>query len=195
MSTEIVERYRRRADRFEALITGVPDGAWESPSPCAEWTVRDVVGHILDMHGVVFQALDRELSAGPALADDPLGAFRAARADVEALLADTELAAMVHDTPGGRRSVADHVDGVPSADLVLHGWDLARATGQDDTMDPDEVEVFLPGLQQLPPEMWIPDAFGPGVVVFGPEFPVPADAPAQQRLIGLIGRDPEWKPA
>lgn len=191
--SDIAERYRRRADKFERLVAAVAPEAWENPSPCAEWTARDVVGHIIDMHRVMFRSLDGPPSPAPALADDPLGAFRAARADIEALLADPELAASVHDTPGGRMSVAEHVDGVPSADLVLHGWDLARATGQDDTMDPDELERSWHLVEHLPEQMRIPGAFGPGIVVFGPEVPVPADAPLQDRVLGKIGRDPHWK--
>ena len=91
----------------------------------------------------------------------------------------------------GRMSIAEHIDGVVSADLVLHRWDLARAAGLDDTIDPDEVARMWPGIEQIPDEMRIPDHFGPGVVVFGPEVPVPADAPLQDRLLGKIGRDPE----
>ncbi|MET0324944.1 MAG: TIGR03086 family protein, partial [Ilumatobacteraceae bacterium] len=49
---------------------------------------------------------------------------------------------------------------------------------------------LYPGMAAMPPEMRIPDAFGPGIVVVGPEVPVPADAPLQDRLLGLLGRDP-----
>ncbi|MFC4942267.1 TIGR03086 family metal-binding protein [Pseudonocardia sp. GCM10023141] len=191
--SEVAERYRRRADRFDALVAGVRADQWSWPSPCDEWTARDVVGHILDMHAAMLQPFGRELSPAPALADDPLGAFRAARADIEAVLADPAEAGSTHDTPMGPSTAENHIDGVASADLVLHGWDLAKATGQDDTIDPAEVERSWPGVQQMPPEMRIPGAFGPGIVVFGPEVPVPSDAPLQDRLLGLIGRDPHWK--
>ena len=77
------------------------------------------------------------------------------------------------ETPMGRMSVAEHIDGVVSTDLVLHGWDLARAAGLDDTIDPAEVERMWPTIQPIPDEMRIPEHFGPGVVVFGPEVPVP----------------------
>ena len=73
----------------------------------------------------------------------------------------------------GRMTVAEHIDGVVSADLVLHGWDLARAAGLDDTIDPAEVERMWPTIEHIPDEMRIPEHFGPGVVVFGPEVPVP----------------------
>jgi TIGR03086 family protein len=192
MSGEILGRYRARADAFERKVAAVRPDRWSDPSPCEGWTARDVVGHIVDMHGVMLWPVGRELGPAPSLDDDPLAAFTAARADVEALLEDAELAATEHDSPGGRVTVEQHVDQVVSADLVLHGWDLARATGQDDTIDPEEVERFWPTVQQMPPEMRVPGAFGPGVVVFGPEVPVPEDAPLQDRLLGLLGRDPSW---
>lgn len=193
----ITERYRRRADAFEALVRGVPADRWGNQSPCADWDARGVVQHIIDMHHVMFRPpLDRQPSPGPSIDDDPLGAFLAARADVEALLADPEVAATVCDTPTGPQTVAQHIDGVPSADMPNHGWDLARATGQDDTIHPGDVEEAWAGLTAIPAEMLekfrTPGAFGPGVEVFGPELPVPADAPLQARLLGFMGRDPNW---
>jgi hypothetical protein len=77
---------------------------------------------------------------------------------------------------------------------VLHGWDLARTTGQDETIDPEDVERLWSMTTAIPAELMekyrTPGAFGPGVEVFGPEVKVPEDAPLQDRLLGLIGRDP-----
>ncbi|MET0460511.1 MAG: TIGR03086 family metal-binding protein [Ilumatobacteraceae bacterium] len=188
--TEIADRYRRRADLFEAKVAAAKPERWDDPSPCDEWTARGVVGHIVDMHGAMLRPLGRELSPAPSLDADPLGAFRGARADVEALLADPALASSDCATPMGTMTIEQHIDGVVSIDLVIHGWDLARALGQDDTIDPAEVERLYPGAAEMPPEMRIPGAFGPGIVVFGPEIAVPADAPLQDRLLGLMGRDP-----
>jgi uncharacterized protein (TIGR03086 family) len=189
---DITARYRRRADHFEALVAAVDPADWDAPSPCAEWRVRDVVGHIVDMHDVMLRPADRQPSPRPSTEDDPLGAYRAARGDVEALLADPAVAGSVCDTPMGRMTIAEHVDGVVSADLVLHGWDLARGAGLDDTIDPEALDRLWPGIQDIPDEMRIPDHFGPGIVVFGPEVAVPDDAPVQDRLLGKIGRDPNW---
>lgn len=192
LADDIGRRYTRRADRFEALVTAVDPARWDDPSPCAEWRARDVVGHIVDMHDVMLRPAGRTLSPAASTDEDPVAAFRAARADVEALLADRDLATSECDTPTGRMTVAEHIDGVMSADLVLHGWDLARATGLDDTIDPDEVTAMWPSMEHIPDEMRIPEHFGPGVIVFGPEVPVPATASTQDRLLGKIGRDPAW---
>jgi uncharacterized protein (TIGR03086 family) len=186
----IADRYRVRADAFESKVAAVKPGQWENRSPCAEWNARDVVGHIVDMHGVILRPFGRDLSPAPSLQKDPLGTFRAARADIEAVLADPVLAATEHETPSGKMTAEQHIDQVASADMVVHGWDLARATGQDDTIDPEEVARMLPEAEAIPEVMRIPDAFGPGIVVFGPKVKVPDDASLQDRLLGLMGRDP-----
>jgi uncharacterized protein (TIGR03086 family) len=191
---EISERYRRHADGFERKIAAVRPDQWSNQSPCEAWTARDVVDHLVSMHGYMLRPVDREPSAAPTVAEDPLGAFKAARADVEAVLDDPELAGLECDTPNGRMTVGRQIDEVVSDDLVLHGWDLARATGQDDAMDPQDVDRLWKITTAIPADLMekyrTPGAFGPGVEVFGPEVKVPDDAPLQDRLLGLIGRDP-----
>jgi uncharacterized protein (TIGR03086 family) len=190
---EIAERYRRRADAFEAKVAGVKAGQWENQSPCEKWSARDVVDHIVSMHGYMLMPVNRRLSAVP-VAEDPLGAFQAARAAVEAVLADPEAAEQDCDTPAGRMTVEAQIDQVVSDDLVLHGWDLARATGQNETMDPADVERLWTSTTAIPADVMTkyrtPGAFGPGIEVYGAEVEVPEDAPLQDRLLGFIGRNP-----
>ncbi|ADB29837.1 hypothetical protein Kfla_0717 [Kribbella flavida DSM 17836] len=187
---QIAERYRRRAGEFERRVAAVAVGDWARPSPCERWTARDVVAHVVDMHRVMLGPVNRDFERGA----DLLATFRAARSAVEAVLDDPEVAAQQVETPAGSLTVAEHVDQVVSDDLVLHGWDLARATGQDETMDPDDVQRLWRSTTSVPADVMAkyhtPGAFGPGIEVFGPEVAVPADAPLQDRLLGLIGRDP-----
>jgi uncharacterized protein (TIGR03086 family) len=191
---EIAERYHRRADAFERKVAGVEPEQWENQSPCEKWTARDVVDHILSMHGYMLMSVGRELDAGLSVKEDPLAAFRGARSAVEAVLDDPELAATECDTPAGRMTTESHIDQVVSDDLALHGWDLARATGQDETMDPADVERLWASTSAIPAEVMeryrTPGAFGPGIEVFGPEVKVPEDAPLQDRLLGFVGRNP-----
>lgn len=189
---ESLKRYRRRADAFESLIAATSDAQWSDPSPCAEWDARGVVDHIVVMHDVMLRPVGKSPSEGPSVADDPLGAFRRARVDVEALLTDPEVAMQTTSTPAGELSVAEMVDQVVSQDLAHHGWDLAKATGQDATMHAGDVAELLPLVESFPPEMYEPEAYGPGIVVLGPKVEVPADASQQDRLLGLLGRDPGW---
>ncbi|WP_020522514.1 TIGR03086 family metal-binding protein [Catelliglobosispora koreensis] len=191
---EIKIRYKKHADQFEAKIAAVAPGQWANQSPCAEWTARDVVSHIVDMHAAMLRPVGRGLSPAPSVADDPLAAFRAARADVEAVLADPALAGQESPSPTGPMTAAQHIDQVVSDDMVLHGWDLARATGQDDTMDPEDVDRMWTDLQAIPAslldKMRTPEAFGPGIFVYGPQVKVPDDASKQDKLLAAIGRQP-----
>ena len=196
--TEIADRYRRRADAFERTIAAVGPEQWTNPSPCEKWDARDVVDHVVSMHGYMLRPLDRSLSPAPPVGDDPLAAFQAARADVEAVLEDPALSATACETPNGPMTVARQIDEVVSDDMPQHRWDLARATGQDDTIDPEDLERLWSITTSIPPELMeryrTPGAFGPGIEVFGPEVGVTPDAPLQHRLLGLIGRDPNWAP-
>lgn len=185
----IAERYRARADAFETKILNVKPDQWDNPSPCAKWTARGVVDHVIDMHGVmVGHPIPRT--------DDVLADFREARRQVEQELASDRASATV-TTPTGPMTVADHIDQVLSDDMVLHGWDLARATGQDETIPASDVERLWKIAMGIPPEVMAkcrtPGAFGQGIEVYGPEIPVPSDAPLQARLLGYVGRDPMSK--
>lgn len=195
---EIANRYRRRADAFDRKVAAVRPGQWDNPSPCEKWTARDVVRHIIDMHGVIMRPLGRPLSDAPSVDEDPVAAFRSARADIEAILADPSLAGTECETPTGAMTLEEHIDKVPSSDLPLHGWDLARATGQDDTIDPADVAYHWTAITALPGDVLekyrTPGAFGPGVEVFGPEVRIGQDASPQDRLLAFIGRDPQWSP-
>jgi uncharacterized protein (TIGR03086 family) len=192
----IADRYRRHADAFERKVAAVRPDQWSNQSPCEAWNARDVVDHIVVMHGVMLRPVDRELGPAPSVTHDALGAFKSARADIEAVLDDRELVARECDTPSGHMTVERQIDEVVSDDLVLHGWDLARATGQDDTMEADDVERLWSITTAIPAELMeryrTPGAFGPGVEVYGPEVKVAKRAPLQDRLLGLIGRDPGW---
>ena len=162
------------------------------PSPCEDWRAIDVVQHVLDMHAAMLRPLERSLTDAPAVDVDPVAAFRSARHDLMVVLTDDEVARSDVPTPTGTMTLAEHIDQVASQDLVIHGWDLARATGQEHVLDPEEVERMWPAAQQMDERMRTPGAFGPDVVVFGPVVEVPDEAPVADRLLGLLGRDPYW---
>ena len=181
--TEIADRYRTLADAFQSKIAGVEPDAWSNPSPCEEWDARGVVAHVVEVHGMPLGPLGRTPSPAPSVADDPLGAFEAVRNDVQTVLDDPALAGHEYDGALGRTSVGATVDQFLGFDLVVHGWDLARATGQDETMNPEEVERIWAMAQGLGDNLRRAGVCGPAVAV-------PEDAPRQDRLLGLLGRDP-----
>jgi uncharacterized protein (TIGR03086 family) len=179
-----MSRYRRRADAFERKVAAVAPGQWSRQSPCADWTARDVVRHVVDMHGVMLIPLARRLSSAPSVAEDPLAAFLAARADIENVLDDAALCATQTSAPIGRLTVEQHIDLVASADLVVHGWDLARATGQDPTIDPAEVEYSWQAVRNAD------DSVLRSHGAYAAAIELPADAPLQDRLLAFLGRNP-----
>ncbi len=179
--TEAGDQYRRRADRFEALIGGAALERWASRSPCEGWLARDVVAHVVDYSAQVLRE-KAGVPDAPAFADydDPATAFRATRQVIQSVL----------DDPGTPPKVATHLVWSLSFDLPQHGWDLAAATGQDPTMDPEEVELLWGSLNGDPRSWDWQRARG----WYGTPVPVPADAPIQDRVLGLLGRDPSWTP-
>lgn len=114
---------------------------------------------------------------------DPLGAWHEAREATEELLADPERAGLEYEGYFGRTTLRETVDGFVCFDLLVHGWDIARATGQAETLPAHEVERVRSDATRL----------GDGLRaegVCGPEVSVPADASAQDRLLGFLGRRP-----
>jgi uncharacterized protein (TIGR03086 family) len=179
--TETGDRYRRRADAFAELITHTAPERWTSPSPCEGWLARDVVGHVVDYSAHVLRERVGMLEV-PVFADfdDPTAAFGAIRGVVERVL----------DDPGTPSDLADYLDLAVSFDLPQHGWDLAKATGQDPTMDPEEVELLWSSLSQAP-KVWDWQRENGW---YAAPVSVPDDATLQDRVLGLIGRDPCWTP-
>jgi uncharacterized protein (TIGR03086 family) len=181
--TQIADRYRELADAFQDKVVRVAPERWTAPSPCEGWDARDVVRHVVDVHGMMLGPLDRQLSPAPSVDEDVGAAFAAARADVEAVLDDPAAAGTEYDGALGRTRVDQTIDRFLGFDLVVHGWDLARATGQDETIAPGRVA-----------ETWaMAEGLGDNIRragVCGPAVAVPEDAPLQDRLLGLLGRDP-----
>ena len=176
---DAAETYRRRAEAFAALIEGTPAERWSSPSPCAGWTARDIVAHVVDYSAQVLG--EKAGVPAPAFYDfgDPGAAFRAMRSVLVRVLEDEA-------TPP---KVVSYLHWSLSFDLPQHGWDLAVATGQDPTMDPEEVELLWGSLTGDPRNWEWQRANG----WYGAPVPVPEDAPLQDRVLGLLGRNPSWE--
>src|SRR5688500_7653768 len=180
--SQISERYERVTQQFTDRVRAVPDDAWENPSPCEGWTARDVVGHLTEWVPGFLGAQGVEFPAVPPVADDPVGAWEGVRTTVAGALADPELAARPVETPFGTQPLAETVDMIVTGDVFTHTWDLARATGQDETLDPDEVRRMIAGMGAIPDEVLRADG------MFGPPIDVPADADDQTRFLGYAGR-------
>jgi uncharacterized protein (TIGR03086 family) len=183
--TEVSERYKRLSDAFAAKIAAVPGDRWDSQSPCEDWKARDVVAHVVQTQGMFLGFIGQELGDMPSVDEDPGGAWDAARAKVQANLDDPDKASQEFDGLTGRSTFEAAVDRFLNSDLVMHGWDLARATGQVDTMQPEDITRVH---EYLAPMAEMPGMRGPNA--FGEEVDVPDDADDQAKLLAFLGRTP-----
>jgi uncharacterized protein (TIGR03086 family) len=180
---------------FGDRLGGV-DGRLDAPTPCADWTVRDLIDHVVEeelwapplLAGETVDEIGDRF-AGDHLGDDPVGAWRrAAAAARAATTADDAVTADVR-LPGGTISGGDYLTEL-FADHLIHSWDLARATGGDERL-PDDLVAACAAWFDANEDTWRAQG------VIGPRVEVPADADPQTRLLARFGRDaggPPWSP-
>lgn len=182
--SEISERFQTVAAGFTARAEGVPDGGWESPAPCEGWVARDVVRHLAEWTPDFFgERYGVEFGELPSVDDDPAATWAAMRDVLQAALDDPEVAGREADGPMGRMSFEQIFSVIALPDVLVHTWDLARATGQDESLEPSEVTSMFAGMEPM-------DEAIRGSGMFGPRVPVPDDADAQTKLIAFTGRQP-----
>lgn len=179
--SEYSDRYRRVSDDLTALIEAVPPDRWDNPSPCDEWTARDVVRHIIGTYQMFLGFVGRELPAAPSVDEDPVAAWRSARDAIRAAFDDPAVAGAEYDGMFGRTTFEKSADRFISADVVIHSWDLARATGGNERLDPDEVRRIGEALAPMDEAMRSPNAFGP-------KLEPPEGADDQTRFLAFLGR-------
>jgi uncharacterized protein (TIGR03086 family) len=179
------EDHRRVAAGFTALVDGVGPDDWDRPAPVDGWVARDVVRHLVEWFPAFLDgATGIALPAGPSVDDDPAGAWRVQTDAVQALLDDADVATREYDLPHiGKMTLEQAIEMIYTGDVFLHQWDLARATGQDETLDPDKCAVMLAGMLPMDDALRASGQYGPRV-------DVPDDADVQTKLVAFIGRVP-----
>jgi uncharacterized protein (TIGR03086 family) len=176
------EHFRNVSAGFTAIVEKVGDDAWELPSPCEGWVARDVVSHLVEwIPAFFFERWPAVAKPIPAVAASPVAAWRALAGAVETALADDDVAQEIADTPMGPMSLEAAVEMICTPDVFFHGWDVARATGMDETLDPDEVHRLYVGMESLGDVLERSGQYGPRVEV-------PDGSSEQTRLLALIGR-------
>jgi len=181
--SEYAESWREVAAGFTRRAEAVPSDAWDNPAPCEGWVARDIVRHMVEwMPWMVLTPIGIEPSF-PSVDEDPLGAWRALDGAVQGTLDDPETAKREIEMRMGTFTVEQCVDQFCTGDVFLHTWDLARATGGDERLDPARVHDMFVGMEPL-------DAVLRDSGQFGPRVAVPDDADEQTKLIAFIGRQP-----
>jgi uncharacterized protein (TIGR03086 family) len=181
------------------LLDGVPDDGLDAPTPCAGTPVAQLLDHLMGLSLAFTLAARKTPPEGGSKPPDSspdhldpdwrevlprrLGELAEAWRDPAAWAGMTEA--------GGVTMPAEVMGAVALDELVLHGWDLARATGQPFRCDPASTAAVL----EFTTESAKPENAAGREGTFGPVVPVPADAPPLDRALGLSGRDPGWTPA
>jgi len=186
---DLPELHARALALTGTKVAGVGGDQWSDDTPCEDWDVRELVNHIVSGNwwagelatGKTIEEVGDRLD-GDVLGDDPTAAYKAS----------AEVADRAFKAPGAMEApCAVSYGPVPGEvyaghrliDVLVHGWDVAEATGQDTTLDPDLAEACL---EVIEPQKDL--LLGSGM--FGEDHDVPEDADAQTRLLRLLGRTP-----
>jgi uncharacterized protein (TIGR03086 family) len=188
MSTEISSLIESAGPTVIGAVRGVRDEQLGGPTPCAEFAVRDLLNHLLQV-AVNFQALahrkDVDWAPGP---DRLTGDWRAAFAsDVQQLRADWSDPAALEGVSPGMGLPQRTLGLMLVVDLVVHGWDLAAATGQPYDVPAELRAATAEFLEQMAET-------GRQMGAFGPAATAPDDAGELERLLAVTGRNPRWAP-
>jgi uncharacterized protein (TIGR03086 family) len=179
--TEVSDRYGRVAAGFGDRLRAIPADGWSAPSPCTEWDARLLAGHVVSVHRHVLAGFSATDLPAPATDPDLVAAWDAVTGEVMALLADPERAAAPVSGRFAPMPVEQLIGRLLCIDTLVHTWDLARATGQSEALDPVGVTMAFDGIR--PADEAIRGAGG-----FGPKIEPPAGASEQTRFLCFLGR-------
>ncbi|MEU6083942.1 TIGR03086 family metal-binding protein [Streptomyces sp. NPDC047108] len=189
MTTLISERLDAAARQAVPVVRGVDDGRLGDPTPCAEYTVRDLLNHLF--HVVIgFQAIaareDADFTTTPDYLD---GDWRSRFADETARLVTAWGAPGADEGVAGSMNLpARTLGSMALLDLTVHGWDLARATDQEFTPDTESIRTLGTLIEEMGPTARTMKVFGEPVAVREGAEPI-------EVLLAATGRDPGWSPA
>jgi len=180
----LVGQLGRAFDAVAALISNIRAGQWSAPTPCPDWTVRQLVDHLTGMNRV-FAALLAGQPPPPRppadhIDEDPAGAFRDSAAALLAAFGRPGVLERAYPGPLGTATGAERLK-IRLYDLLAHGWDLAQATGQPADL-PDDLAAQ--SLVFARTQLTGPARAGR----FGPVQIVAEQAPAIERLAAFLGR-------
>ncbi|WP_199516547.1 TIGR03086 family metal-binding protein [Nucisporomicrobium flavum] len=182
--------------RIRALLLGITDDHLTAPTPCPDWTVGDLLDHIMSLAWAFTQAAQKRTDApGTDTAPPQPSAANLSRHWRSRLPVVLEELSTAWKDPtawegtaraGGVTMPAAAMGTVAINEVTMHGWDLARATGQEYAADPRILETIIEFLSQGPAEGT------PGFL--GPVFPTDDEATLLDQAVALAGRNPHWRP-
>jgi len=179
--SEVADRYTRIADTFSARLASVRADQWDRATPCTDWTVRNLAGHVVTTHRRVVSTVTGEELVDADESDDLGPQWASASRAVSDALADPARSGQEVSGMFGTQSFESLVSRLLCADLLMHTWDLARATGQDEHLDPAGVAAAFEFLAPIDEAIRRPGGFAPRIE------PAPG-ADEQTRLLNFCGR-------
>ncbi|MEV4319968.1 TIGR03086 family metal-binding protein [Actinocrispum sp. NPDC049592] len=187
---ELLEAQASALSGCDWLVKAIGPGDWFEPTPCTDWTVYDLLTHLVRellwvpplLAGLSMDEIGDQFDHDDVLGLDPLGAWTEAATNArEAWLRPGALQARVELSYG--QVPATEYGWQTTLDLAVHGWDLAQGIGEASPLHDDLAEALL---QVFEPEVWRWQGTG----IFAPPVLVSADAGAPARLLGMLGRKP-----
>ncbi len=178
------------ARQVTALLEPIDDQQFTAPTPCTDFTVRDLLVHLLGLTLAFRHAATKTELPGPEMAGEGGAEFEKWRTQLPAQLDSLVEAWQDPDAwvgmteVGGISLTGAMAGGFALNELMLHGWDLAKATGQPLHCDPAVAKAALDFTTEV-----VEGGFGDA---YGPPVKIPDDAPTLDRLLGLAGRNPTW---
>ncbi|XVQ15619.1 maleylpyruvate isomerase family mycothiol-dependent enzyme [Spirillospora sp. CA-255316] len=163
LSDRPAERHRQVAGLFTDRVRGTR--SWDTPSPVAGWSARDIVRHLTEWFpGFLASGAGIRLRRGPSVEENPVAAWQVHCDGVQAVLDDPQTAHWELTNPHiGSLPLETAIDRFYTADVFMHIWDLSRATGQDDRLDPDFCAQLLSGMEPMEQVLRSSGQYGPRV--------------------------------
>jgi uncharacterized protein (TIGR03086 family) len=188
-SSALLDQLSRSFTAVGDLISTIRSEQWTAPTPCTEWTVAQVVGHLVGMNRV-FVAMLAGLPRPPRGRGVPDGelepAYRESAATLLVAFSQPGILDRGYDGPLGSATGAQRLQ-IRLYDLLAHGWDLARATGQPMQLPDDAADTALAFAR-----IQLSDEARPGR--FNTAGNISSEAPATDRLAVFLGRRVDWTP-
>jgi uncharacterized protein (TIGR03086 family) len=170
------------ADRpLTTVLSAVPADAWGNPSPCEGWAARDVVRHLVETQRDFLTGRGVDLGPAPDVDADPAAAWRQHSDRVQQVLADDAVTGTEYDGHFGRTTIGATLEQFYVFDMVVHRWDVARATGGDAALTDEELDRVEAGADSFGDALYMDGVCRPGVEA-------PADAGRETRLLARLGR-------
>ncbi len=182
--------------RVRSLLLGITDDHLSRPTPCSDWTVGDLLDHLTGLSRAFTQAAQKRTGApgteGPPPQPSAADLSPQWRSRLPVVLEELAIAWRAPSAwegtarAGGVTMPAVVMGMVAVNELTMHGWDLARATGQEYAADPRMLEPLIEFLSQGTREGT------PGM--FGPVVEIEEEADLLDQAVCLAGRNPRWRP-